>query len=462
MERYYLRFEAVNLGNFVYDTGDLSTIRGGSQLLSGAAKKVKTFTALKPLSTGASAALYEFDAPDDGGARDMRRRVHEKLLEDEMAQATFVVDVIRDPGDFGKARESLLALNRHRQMQAPSLVFPKLGSARVCRYDGVRPAVGEQIKQRDASHSVQVRRDYGRAEKQKILLDAAKELGMDLVPSDDFSDIAADPNRDFGNCANKLAVLYLDGNDFGAIQNKSCTSPEAQREFDSELRRRAKAAIRALLELAQGDQKRWFQGEILRLEVLMLAGDEIRLVVPAWCGWAALHELFRGITPKEPVLGHTLTWKAGLVFCHYHVPIQRLLERAGSLADFAKSSWKSRPMENVLCYEALESFDVPGELGSQKLPGTTAKDLVLRACDMEEIAGLVKTIRNHFPRNKAHQIVSLYERGDEQAAKALEDKEVGELHSEIQAAISGRSVLQGRAGWLHALQLADYAEMGRE
>ena len=66
MTTYYLRIEAVNLVNFVYDTQDLSTIRGGSMLIREAvARRIgQRFPDLEAVSVGASAGLFRFEVSE--------------------------------------------------------------------------------------------------------------------------------------------------------------------------------------------------------------------------------------------------------------------------------------------------------------------------------------------------------------------------------------------------------------
>ena len=74
--QYYLRVEGVNLAHFVYDTQDLSTVRGGSLLLLLAVDEVcqQVQTArLVPISTGASIGLFQYDAADEAVAQRVRR-----------------------------------------------------------------------------------------------------------------------------------------------------------------------------------------------------------------------------------------------------------------------------------------------------------------------------------------------------------------------------------------------------
>jgi|GEM_PF-2050786 len=69
MSRYYIQVEAVNLNHFVYDTHDISTIRGGSFLLLESIYELeKRFDKyLTPISTAASQGVFrvEFESVDD-------------------------------------------------------------------------------------------------------------------------------------------------------------------------------------------------------------------------------------------------------------------------------------------------------------------------------------------------------------------------------------------------------------
>ena len=58
---FYLHIEAVNISNFVYDTQDLSTIRGGGLLLLRAIDKItEQFKELKPISWVGRQPLADF------------------------------------------------------------------------------------------------------------------------------------------------------------------------------------------------------------------------------------------------------------------------------------------------------------------------------------------------------------------------------------------------------------------
>src|SRR5258708_1534587 len=122
MAPYYLRMEGVNICNFIDDTADLSTIRGGSFLLRSATRSLGSL-GLTSVSTGASAGIFLFQAEDDHAAQKISQNVRDHLRNTAgLAHATIVVDFIaKSEHDFLWHREALLAKNRCRQMRSPSV-----------------------------------------------------------------------------------------------------------------------------------------------------------------------------------------------------------------------------------------------------------------------------------------------------------------------------------------------------
>ena len=196
--KFYLRVEGVNLASYVYDTDNLSTIRGGGLTLLELPKKVeewmKDFSKeklpikdIKAISCGASWGLYSFSLSDPGKdlvpaelTRFIRRRLNESHSVNlnktltvidksgeqatrkikgrpslEPVHATVMVEVTEAGKEayFQEDRERLSALLRWRQMCSPTVAFPsvekgpvevenegKKAKRRVCELDYVRPA----------------------------------------------------------------------------------------------------------------------------------------------------------------------------------------------------------------------------------------------------------------------------------------------------------------------------------
>src|SRR5205085_8606054 len=83
------------------------------------------------------------------------------------------------------------------------------------------------------SKSVKVRRSYGRKQKQEFYEEqTGNEVGY--LFTNEFNELAKDgPTK---NVSNKMAVIYIDGNKFGKLQNEKCTNVTLQRNFDEYLR----------------------------------------------------------------------------------------------------------------------------------------------------------------------------------------------------------------------------------
>lgn len=257
MPTYYLRVQAANLASFLEDTQELSTIRGGSlALLEGIPAAAAAVPELDPVSVGASAGIYRFEAADDATAADTAQRIRAALvggagdgLKRALRHAVFVAAADRDTGDYTSVRQRLSARARRTQMASATLIYPEpeatspsSGEDRVCSIDLVRP-VGEHdrfftIRGRPnppVSHAVFDRRGYGLEAKQNLyqgLLasDASTRAVWDRLAKEvpghapfafQLSSIAE------GHCRkslrtslrDKICVMYADGTGFGDLQN---------------------------------------------------------------------------------------------------------------------------------------------------------------------------------------------------------------------------------------------------
>ena len=126
---YLLSIAGVNIYQVLADTTQLSTRRGGGLLLREAVRTIAEEPAfgLKIISTGASEGLFQFQAASDDAAVELRDSVARRLNEHEhYRHLTFVVDVepLGNEG-FHLAKEAVLARNRCRQFQQPTLALPE-------------------------------------------------------------------------------------------------------------------------------------------------------------------------------------------------------------------------------------------------------------------------------------------------------------------------------------------------
>jgi len=474
MQKYYLRIEGVNLSNFVYDTEDLSTVRGGGLLLLNSIDMVRDnvkLVELNAISTGASAGLFEFESDKVNVETNVKKEVINYLNNHtELKHATFVVDVQPYSGDFIEDKEMLVAMNRWQQMQSLSVAVPSELSGKdkvACRIDGVRPAKvsfpePDTKKTRYKSISVDVRKAYGTAKKKNLYNEIYEEvretdLGFDFV--NDLDELTNAPKQD--NLHHKMAVIYLDGNGFGKIRDKLCKTPGDEQEFDKQVKGLRKQMLSDLLDKMKND-KLWKTDEgKYRIETLLWGGDELIWVVPAWKGWGTLmffyqHSKNWKYTNTKKEEAH-LTHAGGIVFCHHNAPIYRIKDLVKKLSDSAKDKDKSK---NLFAYQILESFDhishdfdkirnrlaVDGNSASLVLDGNDMKDI------QESINGLKE---NEFPKNKLHKIIKTLRNGKD--ADDLIEKTMKGLSGDSKSILKLEETCNGdKSKWGHIADLWDY------
>jgi hypothetical protein len=465
MTNYYLRMEGVNLSNVVHDTQDLSTIRGGGLMLLHAVKEAqKAEPALEEISTGASTGLFSFTATDDAAAKCVRDKIISHLDDHEQYRhCTFVVDIMAATDSFERDREALLAANRWRQIQSPSLAVPSRVDRCMapCSTDLVRPQSplekrlgkdGERI-----SESVFQRRTYGKLKKQGFY---EEETGISALAGfvNDLGGLSSDTCQ--GNLHHKLAVIYLDGNGFGSLQT-ACKTPGDLKGFDTDIKGKRKDFLKELFQQKILKEPGWKtrEGEI-RLEILLWGGDEMILVVPAWKGWETL-DFFYQQARNWSIDGNNLFHAGGLVFCHHKAHIHRITALAKELAELAKYDRS----KNLFLSKTLESFDHIGDnaesffnKSAKQVTGEADyKPFVLDGLNMQKIAeNIVVLKRNEFPRSKIYQFLKELHAGKSSVAQETIDMTIKESNSQesVEASIS---LLNGEAmRWLHVAELWDY------
>ncbi|MBI1763957.1 MAG: hypothetical protein HYR56_21235 [Acidobacteria bacterium] len=418
MSQYFLRVEAVNLGNFVYDTQDLSTVRGGGLLLLNAVEKLADLvqpTNLKVLTTGASIGLYEFEATDLTTAQAVRDAVQTTLANDAKLQhATFVVSFQpkSDDQSFARDIEVLQAKNRWQQMQSPSLALSSAQGVQVCEIDLVRAATRDvsapENKTWRVSESVATRRQVGQQLKQKFY---EEHIGRPLQRNftHELNELTEDKAK--GNLNGKMALIYLDGNQFGFIKRSVSNSRAEWLKFDQTVQSYRRAMLEGLLDCMEADSDWQTCKGKHRVETLLWGGDELMWIVPAWKGWEALQYFYQQ-SEKWQFKGQPLRHSGGLVFCHHNAPIHRITALAQNLAKLAKA--KSRA-QNLFAYEVLESFDHVGrdleayrrERSPQPVTTTDSlnpETLILDGMTMAALGDFVYDYAEELPRKPLHEL----------------------------------------------------------
>ena len=527
--RYYLRVSGVNLAHSVYDTQDLNTIRGGGlMVLRGAERQVlpepwpELAAGMNIISIGASVALLEFCVETDQEAAQVREKAAAALARDpKLHEVTFVVDVVRaHDGPFEADRQRLMALNQHQQMTALTLAIPEENQdprCGVCDEDRLRP--GPQREERDGrglrrSESVFQRRKYGMEQKKAFYADEIasglsveekRRLGTELVRRDfshHFEDLAAHPPEAARGLAGKLAVIYFDGNGFGSLLRDVASTPTLHSKFFKVCGGLRREFLRQLLATMNADEDGWVNTQCqtddgrateprYRFETLLWGGDEMLWVVPAWKGWEVVERFYRFFKAQvfracddPPTEAYPLTFAGGLVFASHKAPIQRLTDLARGLADLAKKRMKHEAKQeeqignaakekavryqNLIAYEALESFDHTGGMDlddyrQQRLPeGAKAADLILNGEAMEEIAEAIRGLKeSDFPRNALHELARPALRSHQRDTEAILAR-LKQRRPNLIAPIDRLAKLTGPAlCWAHLDQLWDYLPLER-
>lgn len=477
---FYLRMEGVNLDSFVFDTKDLSTVRGGGLLLLESVDRVEEKLKeqcpegkVGAISTGASSGLFKFEAESESRAHEIRDAIESALNRDEqLKHATFVVDVLPARGEenFAEDREQLIARNRWRQMSSPSLSMPSWVAEckEACATDLVRPVADEsnrRNKDGKVSESVWQRWQYGRESKRGKLYQQLTGLPETVRFANDLKELTEESSK--GNLNHKMAVIYADGNSFGKLQANF--SKSRLTEFDEYIKKKRKEFLSKLVEQMDADPTGWkTTGGACRLETLLWGGDEFMLVVPAWKGWETLL-LFYQESAKWEFDGKSLTHSAGLVFCHHNAPIHRIKALAHDLAEVCKDKQIFADKGNYFAYQVLESFDHLSGNVADYLKKMSVDDnprsMILAGKDMAAVAGTFAEVKEDdaFARGRLHGIVKAFRNGKGDEAKNETEKLMNAVAGETRDKLDSLPrLLNGEAHrWLHICDLWDYVGLDK-
>jgi hypothetical protein len=461
---YYLHVEALNQNDFIFDTDDLSTRRGGSLMLLNAIGEVtKSLKRKWPVTTapgsteetaqvtviqeGASVGLYRLDLGDDIDEKAVVK-VAQEALPAFVKDATFGVACIRASGStpeaFQKDRQEILAHIRWDQMQILSLRVPLWNTKTAivllnghgmdvgpCEMDKVRPCAQEIPKGPDpkdikkVSQAVYDKHNYGKSEKQgkkerpgfyqKEIEGTGYSLPQNQPFVNDLEDLTEDPIKGIPeNLNHKMAIIHIDGNGFGqqfdgvaAGKVGGKTPWERYGEASRKLKDYRRAMLVTLMQRMAGDDgwKNKKENDAYRIETLLWGGDEITWVVPAWKGWETLQLFYQQAKAWEIIAGRPVTHAAGLVFCNHKAPIQRMIKLAEDLCHAAKDADPGKS-KNLVSFQVLESFDfMCGDLEGFRealIPGHE-NELVLAGDAMDKVPEAFAKLKAAIPRKQVYK-----------------------------------------------------------
>lgn len=484
--KYLLRVEGVNLDSIIDDTDQLSVRRGGGLMVLNAPRMLKSKMdpaigdRLTEVATGASIGLFEFSAESDKDAEGVCDAVEQFLRTQSIGSlplrhATFVVDcALVDATKPGQAVQTSIALNRWNQLKSPSLSLDGVwdsGVGQPCYYNRTRtaqdhvelPGFSGSEKQ-PLSESVRDRREYGREARQQFYQNEVGEQ-IEFSFTDDLQTLCGSEKKGGipgvnANLIDKIAVFYVDGNGFGRIgQSILDGGLDGFRGWSTGLRDHHRRLLKNLIGIAKADPLWQIENKHVRLETLLWGGDEILWVVPAWKGW----EVAKWFFGQQHMVGdRTLTYGAGLVFCHAKAPVKNIARLAHDLGDMAKSA---RDGENVhrLAYEVLESFDdITGDLSEHRErylpPGHDVNALAIDPAQLTAHWDLLCRIgsSSELPRRQLYRFAHAWRVGE----KALLEKARSRLNTACgKADLVLDDMLRDLGGdiaWLHILQMLPY------
>jgi hypothetical protein len=372
----YIRIEAVNIYNAIYDTDQISIIRGGSLLLKHAIDNIaKEFhSKLDSISTGASVGLFATKCGVQ--VETAVSEIIDFLNKASYRYFTFVVESF-EHNDFVTAREVLLAKCRQAQLQQLT-VSPDYSRAvqkdGCCELEGIRPYKkevkwpGEEKKK--LCEFANIKWTYGRRKRSQLYKDELTALGLneslqplqELRYTNDLEDLSRSSVH--RNMNNKIALIYFDGNRFSKIQTELVRSADDQSAFDKAIKTLRREFLVKLLE-AINDNSGWkTEDGKARLETLLWGGDEMLFVVPAWKGFDLLKLFYQcsrnWVIKVNGKTSYPLTHAGGIVFCNHKTPIYKIRNLAQDLADRIKENKDGRE-KNYFDYLILESIDYPAE-----------------------------------------------------------------------------------------------------
>lgn len=391
--------EGVNLYQNLFETDQLSVIRGTSFLYKDAVTHIATTfeSKLEPIRTGASNGL--FIAKQGTICSELCDNINEELREQsDFSLLPFIV-VSTSASSLHEAIVQLLTKLRFEQLRTPTVIpdhtIPGY-SAGACELSGTRIQARDCVRKiqsgvnattRKLSRSIDSRYRIGRDRKQEFYRHLVSANACTALQSYEFAqsfeDISIDPSTElnleapvFPKLSGKLAVFYADGNKISTVQQEYLerfASQEdggdikAQQNFDREIQQCRNNFLNDTVEwllkeerltgyapLSSGKDK---QKKILRLETLLWGGDEMIFVLPAWQGFDFLQRFFAWQWEFEG-LDKPLTHAAGLVFCHDKSPIRIIQHLAQQLAENIKISENGREKDGW-DYLVLESIDYP-------------------------------------------------------------------------------------------------------
>jgi hypothetical protein len=395
MGRWLLRFEASDFDNTVFDSQQLSAIRGASLTFLNSTSLVRetleraAIGDLRQIYAGASQGAFTFSS-DQADAHAARDAVEAALRRNDMgeggtgchAHMVYVTALVE-----GTDRDALCnaeAICNAKKLQdgvAPlpefSVKADKPGSLRDPR--PARPGANESAEIID-------RMEYGRGQRQSFYEQFLKsEQGSPVSLPFDFTDdfheiIRGGKQLDEADLPlslqNKMAVFYADGNKLNRHRREVLNLQDGLAAFSKlsgQLLDRQKVLLRGILDyfsrhFRPGESNAWFYrdkgADRARFETLLWGGDEVMFVLPSWLALEFAAEFFDAVEDFTVNHGNEqkpLTFSAAMVICDRKTPIRLIKQVADKMVEEMKEHEPEKFGANMLQIEVFESLTLPGD-----------------------------------------------------------------------------------------------------
>lgn len=234
--------------------------------------------------------------------------------------------------------------------------------------------------------------------------------------AESFDDIVKDPPPGLAVAVqNKLAVVHVDGNGFGARREERARLHDgfaAYRRFSLYLDVAGGLLLARLLDWMMRRETMWTRRPVeeeadkrLRFETILWGGDEMCFVLPAWEAWDFAGELVEGLSMwSAPDRGDVrpLTFGIGLVYGHVKTPIRDLRRAADGLCQSAKAD-RLRTCIQAMTLEGIDRADNdPAAIRREMVDAPIAdKDWII---DTDDWRGLTDDARRLLRDAGAYQL----------------------------------------------------------
>ena len=426
MPSYLLRYQASSFDDNVFDSQQLSAVRGASlsYLYSGGVVettlKKQPVSNLRDIYTGASQGAFIFDANSGEAARAARIAVENALKRRDEThgcneQLAYVIALVS--GDDVKALAAAESLCNAQKLQQ--------GSFRLPAYDEMATKPGGRLDPRPAmpndsrSAATRAREKFGRDQRQGFYR-RMSNLSDQAVPfdfTDNLQDMVADPPKCLPlSLSGKIAMFYADGDKFGQRFKDAATKGLGHlKGVSNALKDKQRELLRSILawfreHYGPGATNPCFLDGAARFETLLWGGDENLFVMPSWLG-LEFAKLFYEKTSGWKLDGdEPWTYSAGLVICDHKTPIRQVKSVAKELAERSKDSGNG--LIQIEIFESISMPDVDFDFYRRKLyfpdepptdknfkelnhqlciPGNKIDELVRRVVDLKKEKGLPRS-----------------------------------------------------------------------